>query len=290
MLHKTVAALAASIFLGTTVAMASTSVVPTPVAPTKMRHHVSPSSAILRANNEVGIAVTGNLINYQEHVPASYGPSDTESGWTPGFNLKAISMGNLGGIPNLYGQVNLTYDSGSIAYKGAVLYRPYDDTDRSTMYRVVGRLGKGFFLSPNAMVTPYLALGYQHWNRDLVGPYGYVEDYSAFLFGIGAKGQYALTNRLVLGAHAEFLAVVNGHMTPKIRGLGNILGTSQFGMSGEEDVGLNVDYRIDGPVHLFGGLNYIHYNYTGGLFNFGAFEPFSATNLFRVEAGVAYSF
>ncbi len=197
-------------------------------------------------------------------------------------------MGNLAGVRNVYGQINFHYDSGSIAYKGAVGRRPYDGTDRATMYRIMGRLGKGFSVCPNAMVTPYVALGYQHWNRHLLGPYGYTEDYSALLVGMGVKGQYALTNRLVLGANAELLAVTNGQMTPHL--FNGLYGTAHFGTTGEEVVGLDANYRLTGHVHLFGGLEYTHYNYTGGPLRFGALEPSSSTNLFDLDAGVAYAF
>ncbi|MBU2802257.1 hypothetical protein HFV02_08295 [Acidithiobacillus caldus] len=249
-------------------------------------------SSIVATNNEAGIAVTGNLFNYQEHITP--GPSDTESGWTPGFQVKASVMRDLMGLSNVYGQVKFSYNSGGIDYHGAVenlstgTATPYDTTDDSTQYRILGRLGKGFAITDNAMLTPYVAIGYQHWNRHLVGPYGYTEDYSAVLTGLGVKGQYALTQRLVLGANAEFLAVVDGQMTPNLDGLP--LGTANFGTTGEERVGMDADYRLMGGLHLFGNLDYTHYDYTGGNLNYGFYEPFSASNQFAVGAGLAYSF
>ncbi|MHB8237047.1 MAG: hypothetical protein ACYDDD_06240 [Acidithiobacillus ferrivorans] len=47
---------------------------------------------IIAVNNEVGIAATGTLMNYQEHITAV--PSDIESGWMPGFAVKYSLMGD----------------------------------------------------------------------------------------------------------------------------------------------------------------------------------------------------
>lgn len=250
------------------------------------------TQALVNANNEIGIAAMGSLTNYQENVTP--GPSDTESGWTPGVMAKGSYMGSVAGVRNLYSQVKLTYATGPIAYMGAVFnpstgaVSPYDATDRSAMYRVTGRIGKGFSLDSNLMVTPYVAAGYQHWNRHLVGPYGYTEDYSSPLFGLGVKGQYALNASLVLGVNAEYLAVAGGRMTPNL--YQGALGTAHFGTTGEEVLGVDADYRLLQHVHLFGGVGYTHYNYTGGLLRHGYYEPSSATNLFEADAGVAYAF
>ena len=247
---------------------------------------------ILAANNEVGVAATGTLTNYQEHVPAQYGPSDTETGWTPGFALKGSYMGDFLGVPNAYAEVKYGYSTGDIAYKGAVGnsygYVPYGGTDSMATNRIMARIGVGFNLASGMMVTPYVAGGYQGWNRALQGPYGYTEDYSAGLVGMGAKFQYAMSSRLVMGANAEFLAVVGGGMTPHL--YGGALGSAQFGVTGEEVLGLDADYRLVGPVHVYSGLDYTHFTYTGGALNFGAFEPSSSTNQFGVNMGVAYQF
>lgn len=247
-------------------------------------------AAIIQANNEVGIAITGDLTNYQEHITP--GPSDIESGWQPGFAVKGSYMGNPYGLSHVYANVHYARSSGDIAYLGSLSNgASYDGTDDAIFNRVMGRLGMGFQVAKAMMATPYLTGGYQSWNRKLVGPYGYTEDYHAGLIGLGAKFQYAATSRLVLGADAEWMAVIGGSMTPSdVPGYGDSLGTARFGTTGEEVVGLNADYRIRGPLHLYGGLEFTHFNYTGGKLNYGASEPLSSTNQFDVDAGIAYSF
>ncbi len=221
------------------------------------------SNPISAADNEVGIAATGTLMNYQEHITP--GPSDTESGWTPGFAIKGSYLRD-----NIYAALRYDYSSGDITYHGALqgdgARIPYTGTDDATTQRLLGRVGYAFWLTPKSLLTPYAAAGWQHWNRDLTGPYGYTEDYSSALAGAGIMYQYACTPRLVSTINAEYLAVVGGSMTPKLDN--GLYGTANFSTSGEEKIGVTEDYRFSGNWHLYGGLSYTHFNYTGGLFFF----------------------
>ncbi len=269
---------------------------------------------IIAANNEVGIAATGNLINYQEHTPAPT-PGDTESGWNPGFAVKYSLMQNLLGIHNAYVAIHFGWDKGDINYHGAVqkvgaggiAYAPYQGTDNATMYRVMARVGEGFGLGNGMMITPYVFGGYQHWNRHLLGPAGYTEDYHAGVVGLGAMFQDAVTNRLVLTLTPEFGAVVGGGLsTNAFDSYGIQTQPVSFGTTGEEKISLNADYALSGKYgygagmgwHLYGGLSYTHYNYTGGQLNGSykgetlniGYEPLSSSDLFQIDAGVAYSF
>lgn len=247
------------------------------------------NNPIVSANNEAGIAAVGTLMNYQEHITP--GPSDIESGWMPGFEVKYSLMGNyFSSLPsNMYFAVHYQFNSGDISYQGAFQNgTPYDGTDSATTNRVIARIGKGFQLTNSMMLTPYIAGGYQDWNRHLLGPHGYTEDYSSGLIGAGAMFQYAATQRLVLTVNADGLAMVGGGMTPHLSGVN--LGNASFGTSGQEKIAADADYRISGPWHLYGGLSYTHFNYTGGALNFGASEPLSSTNLFSMDAGIGYHF
>lgn len=255
----------------------------------------TPQDPILRANNEMGLAATGTLMNYQERLPS---PSDIESGWMPGFAAKYSLMGDyFPSLPNLYFAVNYQFSSGDIAYHGALQDgTPLEGTDSAVTNRVVARLGMGLPLAQSWMLTPYLAGGYQNWDRNLQGPHGYTEKYSAGLVGAGLMLQYAPTRRLVLSANAQGFAVIGGGMTPSGSLLQDNLGTAGFGTSGEERVSLDADYRLNGSWHVYGGLDFTHFNYTGGPLNsplaqlLGAAEPPSSTNLFGMQLGVAYGF
>lgn len=253
---------------------------------------------IVAANNEVGIAATGTLMNYQEHFATtgvlSSPIDDTESGWLPGFSVNLSGM-NSNLIKNLYLSLNYNYSSAGIAYKGASYNpnipnsaRPLDSTDQATTQNFIGKLGKGLFLGRNMMLTPYVAGGFQLWNRQLPGTH---ERYHSELVGAGLMYQYAPTARLVLGADMRVLALVGG-------GIKTSQWSSGFGTSGEETVGIHADYKISGGWHVYGGLNFTHFTYTGtGIVTFyqGATkyigkEPPSSTNLLGMSAGLAYSY
>jgi len=248
------------------------------------------TSPLISANNEVGVAVTGTNTNYLENITP--GPSDSETGFTPGFALKGSYLGNIAGLSDVYAQVKYQRTMGDLSYKGAVGNTPEDGTDSMNMNRVTARLGMAFPVADDMLVIPYLTGGYQNWNRSLQGPYGYNEFYSAGLVGAGAKFEYAMSPRMVFGARAEMLAVVDGGMTPSdVPGIPNgVLGSASFDTTGEEVVGVDADYRIAGPVHLYGGLDYTHFDYSGGALNGGFAEPSSQTNQFGVDLGVAYGF
>ncbi|MBU2722814.1 autotransporter outer membrane beta-barrel domain-containing protein [Acidithiobacillus ferridurans] len=241
---------------------------------------------IVAANNEFGLAMTGQLMNYQEHITP--GPSDTESGWMPGFAVKGSYMGSNG----FYTALRYDYSSGNIAYHGALQgsagFVPYNGTDSASTQRLLGRFGYGWSLAGNMMLTPYAAVGWQHWNRHLTGPYGYTETYNAALVGAGAMFQYACDPRLVATTNVEMLAVAGGGMTPNFAN--GLFGSTSFGASGEEKVSIDADYRITGPLHLYGGLSYTHFNYTGGSLKHGFREPLSSTNQFGMDLGLGYSF
>jgi hypothetical protein len=246
------------------------------------------NNPIVVANNEAGIAATGTHMNYLENLSTS--PSDSETGWMPGFAVKYSLMGDyFPAVENLYFSVQYQFSTGNVAYKGGYIgtHKVLYSTTGETTNRVIARLGKGFYLSRNMMLTPYFAGGYQGWNRKLSS--SEIENYKAELAGIGAKFQYALNSRLVFGVDAEWLALLGGSMTPNMANLPD-LGVANFDISGEEKVGFNADYRISGPFHIYGGVNYTHFNYTGGLLNGGYFEPSSATNLLGMNLGLAYAF
>lgn len=250
----------------------------------------SANSAIQKADNGIAIGVSGTLTNYQEAIP--FIPSDIESGWQPGIHLGVNGLHNLSGLSHVYTHIGYDYSGGSIAYMGSYQNgTPVDTTDNAMFQRVMARIGKGFNVRTfgrDSLLTPYLAGGFQDWNRSLQGPGGYTENYSAKLIGGGVMFQTACTHRLVSTANVEVLAIMGGSMTPS--GLPVDYGTASFNTSGEEKISVGARYRIAGPWQLFAGMSLEHYSYTGGALLYGAHEPPSETNQFSVDSGIEYSF
>ena len=250
----------------------------------------SVNGSILSADNNISAAFNDTNMNYQENITKM--PADSETGFMPGFTLGTSFLGSVYGVSNLYADIHYTRDSGAIAYKGSLnTGAVYDTTDNSTTNRVVGRVGVAFPVASNVVLTPYVAGGYQEWNRNLTGQYGYSENYSSGLVGVGGLAQYSPMNRVVLTANANIEAIVGGGMTPSNVPLyGNTLGTASFQTSGEENLGVSANYEFAPSWSVFAGLKYTHFTYTGGALLHGAVEPSSATNLFGVDTGIAYNF
>ncbi len=218
-----------------------------------MAQAATSTNPILAANNEIGLAATGTLMNYQEHFsPAqTHGKSDTESGWMPGFAVNYSLMGDyFRSLPNLYFDVHYDYASGGLHYQG-FLQKPglpnIQSTENATTQRVLARLGMGFPVGQRMLLTPYVAGGYQRWNRNLSATQE--EVYHAELVGAGLRYQFAPMSRLVLSANLEDLAVIGGGMTPSGNLIADHLGNASFGTSGEEKIAVDVDYRLSGPWH-----------------------------------------
>lgn len=247
------------------------------------------SPAIMAVDNSIALGFNEDLMNYQENI--NPGPSDTESGWMPGFK---IAGSYLGEYSHVYVGLSYQYNKGNIHYLGASLDTgaPVQTTDRATTQRLMAKVGYAFTPMRDVTVIPYVAGGFQNWNRNLKIAYGTeIENYNAGLVGAGALIQYQAMPRLVLSADTEILAVVGGTMHPNFSGLD--FGNAKFETSGEEKIGLSANYQLTGPWSVYGGLDFTHYNYTGGILSNTdgeAYEPSSSTNQFGINAGVRYSF
>lgn len=130
----------------------------------------------------------------------------------------------------------------------------------SVLNRILAKFGIGIPWQSSVVVPPYLAGGYQDWQRNLLGTGGYDETYSAGLVGAGLLLQIAPTPRWVLGLDAELLAVVDGENSST--GLMPYPVPIAFSTSGEEKIGLQANYHLRGPSHFFAGTAFTHFNYT----------------------------
>ncbi|WP_348550663.1 hypothetical protein [Acidithiobacillus sp.] len=252
--------------------------------------------AIQAVNNSASIGFNDTLMNYQENITPE--PSDTESGWMPGFQAKASFMHDIMGVSHVYLQLQTRYNSGGIRYHGAIGDTPVQTTDNATTFTIGGRIGKGFSLMDDqAMITPYVGMGYYHWNRHLEGAAGYKEDYSSGYASVGGLFQYAVSPRMLVGVSASYGMVFDGGLTasdfnPESDLAGATLKTKTFDITGRERIAANVDYLISNNLYAYGGLSYSHFNYSGAPIPSlpGSFEPSSQTNRFGINVGVGYSF
>jgi len=249
---------------------------------------------------ESTISLSAGFMHTQYHENAAPGTGDDESGLTAG-----LGAGISGLIPNpiiradLYTALNYDFNAGNITYGGHYLFTnaPAILTDNAVFNRIELRLGVGFPFAENFEVIPFVAGGYQAWNRNInqQSEIGTDEFYRAGLMGAGVKLDFAATPRLVLSATGEGLAVLGGGTRSNNLGL-----NFQFGPSLQERFELAADYAVTRPLHVFGRLDWEHFNYSGsklsaatldiGGFGYKFYEPLSTTTQFGANVGVAYSF
>jgi len=249
---------------------------------------------------ESTLSLSAGFMHTQYHENAKPGTGDDETGFSYG-----VGAGVSGLVPNpviradLYTALSYDFDAGNITYGGHYLYSglPATATDNAVFNRLELRLGPGFALADGLEVIPFVAGGYQAWNRNInqKDEIGSDEFYRAGLLGGGLKLDYAATPQLVLSATGEMLAVVGGGTRSSDLGL-----NFEFGPTGEERVELGADYAVSGPFHVFGRFDWEHFDYSGsklsaatldiGGFGYKFYEPLSTTTQFGANMGVEYSF
>jgi hypothetical protein len=197
---------------------------------------------------------------------------------------------------DLYTSLGYQFSAGDITYNGHYNNDvPLKATDNTVFNRIEARIGVGFPLRGGAEVIPFLAGGYQAWNRN-VNPknaIGSDEFYHAGLAGGGVKLDLPITPQLVASASGEFLGVIGGGISLNGAGV-----NQKFGPSAEELVTLGLDYRVRGRFHIVGSAYLENFNYSGsqpedyviGAYLYQINEPLSVTRQFGANIGIAYSY
>jgi hypothetical protein len=248
---------------------------------------------VLAAETNLNLSAGFMHTQYHENLPP--GTGDDENGFTAGFGVGASVLLPEHGLPgnaDLYTALMYEFSAGNLDYGGHFLIsnKPAQATDRAVFNRIEARLGLGFPLEGGAEFIPFLAAGYQAWNRniDTTGAIGTDEFYHSGLFGGGMKLDLPIASRTVLSATAEAFALVGGGIA-----LNNFDINHSLGVSAEERISLGMDYDISGPFHVFATGFWEHFNYAGFKPTVNSdflFEPLSTTTQFGGNLGVAYSF
>jgi hypothetical protein len=266
------------------------------------------SDDILIANNQV-IAqfVTTNFAYKETGDPArdSYGTLDTEKNWVPGAGVSLSLMRNWI-VSNLYFNAQYSYLNGKTDYTGSNVY--FADIPVTGVYGSVHardgaivndvdfRVGKGFSLQPNLMVTPYVGAGYHDWQRKVNGGEGYSNGY----VGGGLLVQWAPISGVVLSGHGLVGGTVGSHIdvgsfgvsgAVRTAGFGGITGFSgALGNSTIYRVGLSGDYALTRNIHVSAGVEWVDFKYGESAVYDHYYEPNSSTQNTTVKVGIGYAF
>jgi hypothetical protein len=268
------------------------------------------STDILDVNNQISVQFAATDFRYEETGdPArrTYGKLDTETGWVPGVGVELALMRNWI-VTNLYFDARYTYLNGKTDYIGGhqqpiVVMEGYNNDYGSVKQKngaVVNdldfRIGKGFDVRSNLMVTPYLGVGYHDWNRKVNGG----EEYSNGYVGGGLLVQWAPVAGVVLSGHSMVGTTFGSHID-----VGAGYGYSGAVMAARSDGafsaalgdsliykgGISGDYALTRNIHLNAGVEWTTYRYgESALYNEVWFEPDSFTLNTTVKAGIGYSF
>lgn len=244
---------------------------------------------------ETNLQVSAGLMHTQYHENLPEGTGDDENGLTAGFGVGASVLLPERGLLNnadYYAALNYDFAAGNLNYGGHYLATglPATATDRAVFNRIEGRLGIGLPQRDGVMAIPFLAFGYQAWNRNIEtkGAIGTDEFYHAGLIGAGLKLDAPLTPTLVASVTGEVLALVGSGITLNNFGLSHAMG-----VTGEERVVLGLDQDVRGPFHITGTVYWEHFNYAGYKPNVNTgflYEPLSTTTQYGADLGFAYSF
>lgn len=247
---------------------------------------------IVKANNQLSVDFAATYIQYGPEYQTGGGPLDSETGWVPGGSVTGSVMRTFAGVCDVYLMGRLTVVDGSTHYwasSGPVL----SNTDGAMVMDLDFRVGKGFALNPNLMLTPYLGLGSNLWVRRLTGPSGYNEDYSHDYAGGGLLVQYSPAPRWVLSVDGLIGEAFNSSMTASLTPGGFALPaplmTFTLGNRPVYMAGASVDYAVTEQWHVNAGIDYVQFSYGQSAVNgFGYLEPNSSTSYVTVSVGGGY--
>jgi hypothetical protein len=220
---------------------------------------------------------------------------DDENGFSPGFG---VSIGSLlpirpGYSPDLYTYLGYDFSAGDIHYDGHYILSglPVAATDNAVFNRIEARIGLGYPLADGVEIIPFVAGGYQAWNRNINnrGVIGTDEFYHSGLFGAGVKLDVPVSPTVVVSATGEIMGLAGGGITANGTDFGR-----GFGVTPLERFELSAADQITPRWHVTGSAYVERFNYSGThpeyFPGYYVYEPLSTTTQFGFTVGVGYSF
>lgn len=251
-----------------------------------------PWSDIVISNNQIAVDFLGTSFGYTEtgngRLGTRPGKLDTEGHWVPGVSASVSVMRNWY-VDNLYFKAEVSRSDGDTRYVGARqggVYGSVVGSDGAIVTDTDFRLGKGFAIQPNFMVTPFLGIGSHDWDRKVNAG----EDYTNGYYGAGLLLQYSPLSKFVLSADGLIGETFGSHID-----ISGPLGFSgALGDSVLFKLGLSGDYAVAGNVHINAGVEYVNFQYGQSAIytprNIATWEPASRTSNVLFKVGLGYAF
>jgi hypothetical protein len=228
-------------------------------------------------NNEVWASAGTSLLNYEESVTPL---PDSEHGWLPSIAVGGSYMTQ----DNLYFAAQGSDTFGNAHYNGALFTSPstpIETTTRETITNAEGKIGQGFYLASQALLIPYLDVGFRYWERNLGG--GEIEDYHNFSTLAGLMLEVSPFRNVFLSAYGSAGTTLGGRMET-----GSL--SYQLGDSAIYKVGGKIGVDLTRQVELFTTFDYDHFHYSQSPVVNSTLEPGSFTNDTTMRVGLGYHF
>jgi len=253
---------------------------------------------ILISNNQIIAQAVATHLDYAEYDDGRTGVGvvlppgtfvDGEKGWAYGAGLKGSVMTNWI-VDNFYFMAEGSYQKGTLSYMqgpalGVVFQNhnaEFDDFDL--------RVGKGFAVSPNAMITPFAEYGYHRWVRSVNNGETYQHQYA----GAGVMVQVAPVERLVWSVSGMVGSTFDAQLDVAAIPAAGIVGITGLGLGSDLiwKVGTGLDFAITPAWHVSGEATYTEFKYgaSATVPQLGpGYEPNSTSKVWTVKLGVGYS-
>ena len=240
------------------------------------------SLPVVNVNNEIGLAAGVMLQDQTDNLVRGAGTSPEFSGWQPGLDAKASVMKDLWGISNVYAAVRFNFNDGESSIGPTP---PYAGTFNNTTENLDVELGKGFLITNSFLLTPFIQGGYTNLQESF---YNLTDTITYGFVGLGLRGDYALTDRLVVTGRLGWAETVGGNLnTPLNYNLG-------YGNGPMWQAGIGLDYLVYSHIHLYGGVDYTDYTLARGALQPAGFRELRAAqanfNDLNFHLGIAWGF
>lgn len=234
------------------------------------------------SNREVSAGAGYQRLQYTEYIDGTFADSEIGRQATPSVIGGANWQGSLFGVDRVYAMGEYEFARGKTSYNGFLFSPQYpgiefpyqSSTDiETTDFQV--RLGKGFAnAGDDGMLTPYIAIGHHHWERNSVptDPYGYLENYHHSFAGLGVLAQGVLGPRLVASVEVNAGLSFGAHISAPKLGLSEDLGSERV-----LGLGLGLDYAVAPWFHMKLAFTDTNFRYRQSQVDNGYFEPDSTT-------------
>ena len=253
---------------------------------------------IKNSNNQFSAKFVLKKLAYEENgngiLGSPVGLLDTEKGYVPGWGLGLTFMGNVL-LDKDYVDLEFSHSTGHTDYVGALIggggFGSVTGTSSARLLDLSARIGEGFSVSQNFMLTPFLELGHHKWYRGINAG----ETYNHSYWGGGLLAQTSIGNKFVLS--------VNGMIGRTFSSTIDVASSSIPGFSGDLGnattyrFGASVDYAITKDIHINLGVDHTRFKYgmtklfpIPGFPGFFQWEPDSKSRYTVFNAGVGLAF